>query len=304
MGGWQGRQIVGWHDIDDLQRRMAPYVLRRLKEQCIDLPPKIDPVQITVPLDTPTWKLYKQMKDDMVTWLNEADVSAASQAIVKAMRLAQITSGFIGGVERQEDLLEFEDKPDFVEGNHNTVPSLPAVSATTEIGREKLDAFLNWLQERLEEDPQFKVLVWGRFRPEVHRLYAELEKFPEVQKGLIIGGQKKTDREYALRLLDPRTTPEKSVVVVGTPSTGSMGLNLTAANTVVYLSNDFSLKTRLQSEDRVHRPGQVRPVSYFDIVATGPNGQKTIDHTVVKALITKEELANFTTSAWLQALEE
>jgi SNF2 family DNA or RNA helicase len=98
--------------------------------------------------------------------------------------------------------------------------------------------------------------------------------------------------------------PEGPVVVIGTPASGAMGLNLTAAHTVVYISNDFSLKTRLQSEDRVHRPGQMFPTSYFDIIATGPAGQKTIDHTVVKSLKAKLELATFTTSAWIQVLME
>jgi ATP-dependent DNA helicase len=83
-----------------------------------------------------------------------------------------------------------------------------------------------------------------------------------------------------------------------------MGLNLTAAHTVIYLSNDFSLKTRLQSEDRVHRPGQIYPVSYFDMIATGPQGQKTIDHLVAKSLMNKEAIADLTTSAWISALTE
>lgn len=73
---------------------------------------------------------------------------------------------------------------------------------------------------------------------------------------------------------------------------------------MLYMSNDFSLKTRLQSEDRVHRPGQMHPVSYFDVIATGPQGQKTIDHAVVKSLKAKEDIADFTTAAWLDALAE
>jgi SNF2 family DNA or RNA helicase len=83
-----------------------------------------------------------------------------------------------------------------------------------------------------------------------------------------------------------------------------MGLNLTAAHTVMYLSNDYSLKTRLQSEDRVHRPGQTNVVSYYDVVATGPDGQKTIDHHIIKALREKNDIATWTTSAWLAALRE
>lgn len=314
MGGWQQKQIVAWRDIPDLQARIAPYVLRRLKEQCLDLPPKIDSVIISVPMTGGTWKIYKEMRDDMVAWLNDSTLSAASQAIVKAIRLAQITSGFLGGVEYQDPIVE--DIPDFVEVGPGTADSgvagkTPPDSAprpnnvVEEIGREKLDAFLSWLEERLEVDPGFKVLVWCRFRPEVVRMGLEVAaKFPKIAIGKIWGGQKPWERAEALRLLDPRTAPKGPVVVIGTPASGSMGLNLTAAHTVIYISNDFSLKTRLQSEDRVHRPGQTYPVSYFDMIATGPQGQKTIDHMVVKALKAKEDVANFTTSAWIAALSE
>jgi len=296
MGGWQQKQIVSWRDLDDLQRRLAPYVIRRLKIDCLDLPPKLDSVVMTVPLSNATWKVYKEMKDDMVAWLSEATVSSASQAIVKVIRLAQITSGFLGGVE--------EMNLDDVDIN-NLAPAARVPIPAQEVGREKLDLFLDWYKDQLETDSGFKILVWCRFRPEVARLHRELSlKFPSTELGLIWGGQKREERDEALRLLDPRTMPEGPVVVIGTPASGAMGLNLTAAHTVVYISNDFSLKTRLQSEDRVHRPGQMFPTSYFDIIATGPAGQKTIDHTVVKSLKAKLELATFTTSAWIQVLTE
>lgn len=284
LGGWHQKQIIGWQNLDDLQRRFAPYVLRRLKTQCLDLPAKLPPVTLEVPLSSATWKIYKEMRDEMVAWLTEQTVSLAAQAVVKAIRLSQLTTGFLGGVQEMLD----EGDP-----------------VTEELSREKLDFFLGWLKERLDEDPSFKVLVWCRFRAELSRLKKELDnKFPiALYTGTIRGAQKKSDREEALRLLDPRTTPKLGpVVVLGSPQAGGMGLNLTAAHNVMYLSNDYSLKTRLQSEDRVHRPGQVHPVSYFDVIATGPKGQKTIDHIILKSLRTKESIATMTTSAWLKEL--
>lgn len=307
LGGWQQKQIVGWRDLDDLQNRLAPFVLRRLKEQCLDLPEKLESIVLSVALDGKTWKVYKEMRDDMVAWLNQSTVSTASQAIVKAMRLAQITSGFLGGVEQQQfQNPEAEERPDYIESEISEELEREAefpTGYTQAIGREKLDFFLAHLDRLLEEDFNLKLLVWCRFRPEVERLYDELkDRFPDV--GKIWGGQKRDERDYALRLLDPRTMPKGPAIVIGTPATGSMGLNLTGAHTVVYLSNDYNLKTRLQSEDRVHRPGQVHAVSYFDIIATGPSGQKTIDHAVLKALKSKEDVANWTTSAWLAAITE
>jgi hypothetical protein len=60
----------------------------------------------------------------------------------------------------------------------------------------------------------------------------------------------------------------------------------------------------LQSQDRTHRPGQTKPVSYYYQLATGPHGQKTIDHIVYKALVNNQNLAEFTAKAWDRALRE
>jgi SNF2 family DNA or RNA helicase len=287
MGGYMMKEVVKWVNLEDLQRRFSPFVLRRLKVDCLDLPPKLEPVTFTAVLTPRTWEIYKEMREELIAWLTESTVSTAAQAVVKALRLSQVTSGFIGGV--QPATLD-DDTPE---------------AETKEISREKLDLFLDWLDRQIEEDPNFKLLVWSRWRAEVERLYNGLNTWTiPLHIGRIWGGQTQAERSYALQLLDPRSTPNGPVVVIGTPASGSMGLNLAGAHTVMYLSNDYSLKTRLQSEDRVHRPGQIYPVSYFDMVAVGPQGQKTIDHIILKALRKKEDLANYTTSAWIEGLRE
>jgi hypothetical protein len=54
----------------------------------------------------------------------------------------------------------------------------------------------------------------------------------------------------------------------------------------------------------VYGPGQTKPVAYFDILAVGPKGQKTIDHVILKARKESEEIANWTTEKWVKALKE
>lgn len=288
MGGYMQKEIVDWVNLDDLQRRFAPYVLRRMKEQCLDLPQKLPSVALTVPLSEGSWKLYKQMRDDMVAWLSNTTVSIAPQAIVKTMRLAQLTSGFLGGIQTEVP----EDD------------GAPVLQEIREVGHEKFDLIMAWLREQWERDEAFKVLIWCRFRAEIDRLAGALEKIQNISTGRIWGGQKAGERASAIRLLDPRTMPTRGVAVIGNPASGSMGLNLTGTHTVLYGSNDFVLKNRLQSEDRVYRSGQTNIVSYFDVVATGPQGQKTIDHTVINSLRARQDLASWTTSAWIAALKE
>lgn len=283
------QQIVDWQNLDDLNRRMAPYVLRRLKKDCLDLPPKLDPVVLTATLTVATWKLYTSMRDDLIAWLSQQTASLAPQAVTKVMRLAQITSGFLGGVE---EMSWDDDEP-------------PEEKQVEEIGREKLDVFLDWLTTRLQEDPNIKVLTFSRFRPEVLRLVREAPQlFPNVEAGALVGSQRKADRERAIRLLDPRTAPKGPVVVGAVAGTGGKGLTLTASHTVFRLSNDHSLEKRLQSDDRVHRPSQTQPVSYFDIVAVGPKGQKTIDHGILMKLLKKQQTSDLVTSGWVSSPKE
>ena len=74
--------------------------------------------------------------------------------------------------------------------------------------------------------------------------------------------------------------------MVGTPSTGGYGITLTAANTVIYYSNGYDLEKRLQSEDRAHRIGQKKNVTYIDIIA-----ENTVDDKIVKSLRKKINIA-------------
>jgi Mesyanzhinovviridae DNA helicase len=277
MGGFQGRQIVKWINLDDLQTRVAPYVIRREKKECLDLPPKLYTIQ-EVKLSESSWKLYKDMRDECVAWLDQ-NPSLAAQAGVKVMRLAQICAGFLGGFEQ-------------VEGE------VVETVTTKHVGDEKLDCFKEWVVERLEDNPNLKIIVWCRFRKQLERVYEELGKILPNYK--LYGGQSKKEREESVRLFS--VVDNEPGLLCAQPQAGGFGLNLVGANTVAYLSNDHNLATRLQSEARVDRPGQTRNMLYCDFVATGPSGQRTVDHAVLKALRTKDELARWTASAWRDAL--
>ena len=310
--GFPVKTVDSWTNIDDIQRRFAPYVLRRLKKDCLDLPAKLEPVMLTMPIVGPRWTQYKQMRDQLVVWLSTTEASQAPQAMTKIMRLAQLTSGFIGGVEDVdfgENLFDdpnLDEAPDYIDALTQPVAGRrrAPVEPVQEVGSEKQDLFMNWLAERIAEDSSFKVVVRSRFRPEMLRLKNALERWGVPAVGAIMGGQSRDARRDALRLLDPRTAPNGPVVVIMSVGAGAMGLNLTAAHTMFTLSNDFSLRYRLQSDDRIHRPGQVWPCSYYDLVATGPQGQKTIDHKTLAALLAKHDLATMTTSAWLSVLRD
>jgi hypothetical protein len=174
---------------------------------------------------------------------------------------------------------------------------------TRPIGREKLDAVLEWFREQVAARPDFKAVLWCRFRPEAERLAAELQGVAD-HVGLLLGGMKPDERDAAVALLHPRTAPPGSVGFVGTVRVGGLGLELSAADTMVHVSNEYSLVARRQSKARILGPNQHRPCSYFDVVAEGPDGQRTVDHQVLAALREKRDLGAVTTREWLAFLTD
>jgi SNF2 family DNA or RNA helicase len=93
------------------------------------------------------------------------------------------------------------------------------------------------------------------------------------------------DRTKAIELFQD---PESGVrFFLGNVQTAGRGITLTAASTVVYYSNNFSLELRQQSEDRAHRLGQVNKVTYVDLVV-----RHSMDEKIIKSLVEKRNIAN------------
>ena len=89
-------------------------------------------------------------------------------------------------------------------------------------------------------------------------------------------------------VLDKKMQDPKSSVrfLVGTPQTGGYGITLTGASTMIYYSNGYDLEKRQQSEARIDRIGQKKPMTYIDIIA-----EKTVDEKIVTSLKKKVNIA-------------
>lgn len=304
--------VEGWTNLADLQRRFAPYVLRReAKELGIDF--ALPAVGMEVTLTKETWRHYCDMRDEMVIWL-KSGVATGATAAVRIMRLAQITSGFVGGIEdanvgEAEDLdLGSDDVTGVSRPSAYDAERTPVRPKVQEIGREKLDYALSWHADLLKRHPDLKLLTWCRFVPELRRYLAEVQKFGHPVGAAcgesVLGGKKREEREQALRLLHPKTAPAGPATVGATQGTGALGLNFTACRTVLDMSYDFSPWKKRQGDSRVNRPGQTGPVSFFYLIAVGPKGQKTVDHHIMRARLGKMHVNDTTVSAWVKALEE
>jgi hypothetical protein len=333
MGGWNGKNVVGYQNLDELNARVAPYVRCKKTRECFDLPPMLDPIIIEARLTDSTWKLYRDMRDDMVSWF-DGQASVSKQAITKLLRLTQITSGYLGGLEDIEDdfsLTSDADAPAWMkkrlgldesttpatgQGQSNQAqvdsthaarqPQGSSASApdaarpprvTKEIGCEKTNALMGWLQQNAPD----RFIVWCKFRAELERAGRLLQgTVPRVE--YLRGGQTPDQRTAAKKLLAPGSKAHGAVV--GNPAAGGASLNYAGAPLMVFLSYGPRLIERTQSIGRIERPGAVEPMLVADVVAVGPKGQKTIDHKVLKALRSKDDMASWTYARWRELMRE
>ena len=92
------------------------------------------------------------------------------------------------------------------------------------------------------------------------------------------------DRQKAIKKIQDKSSSVR--FVVGTPQTGGYGITLTGASTMIYYSNGYDLEKRQQSEARIDRIGQKKPMTYIDIIAEG-----TVDDKIVQSLRKKVNIA-------------
>lgn len=294
FGGRRFQQVVSYRRLDQLAKKVAPYVLRREKKDCLDLPPKLY-TEREVALTPASWKRYQELRRDLLITLDSGEKQLEPNAAVRVMRLAQLTSGILGGAIQEVKAMESDSMAEKVEAENF------AYAVVQDVSDEKL----KWAVEYLTNECTAKaVIVWTRWRRERERIFEWYAKnaVNKMEMYQLYGGQDKKSREHAVSRFSSIIEEPYPIVLLAQPHAGSHGLNLIAATKHIFLSNDFSLGIRLQAEDRSHRPGQKHNLTIIDIIATGPQGQKTIDRTIFDALRNKQNIAAMTTREWRKEL--
>ena len=145
----------------------------------------------------------------------------------------------------------------------------------------------NRLKELMDvlEETEGKAIIWAHWQRDVNSIIQEVNKV--YGPGSIVDYYGVTPQEERQPNIKKFQDDPKCRFMVGTPSTGGYGITLTAANTVIYYSNGYDLEKRLQSEDRAHRIGQKKSVTYVDLMA-----DDTVDEKIVKALRKKINIAS------------
>jgi SNF2 family DNA or RNA helicase len=244
-------QVVDkFRNLAELSDQLKGFSYRVLKEDCLDLPDKIY-MKRNIKLSPDQNKLYLQMKETALANLNGKQVTTVN-VLTQLMRLHQITCG------------------------HFTADD----GTTQSIANNRIDELMNVLEET-----EGKAIIWAHYQYDINAIIKAV--VAEYGPGSVVdyyGLTPQDERQDNIRKFqdDPRCR-----FIVGTPSTGGYGITLTAANTVIYYSNGYDLEKRLQSEDRAHRIGQQKSVTYVDLIC-----DDTVDEKIVKSLRKKINIAS------------
>jgi len=258
MGGFENRKVIGYQNSDELMQKVSGYVDVVKKEDVLDLPPKVYERIIVEP--TPEQNRIIESLKDTFEAEHGGEYIITETILERLTRFQQVIGGNFP--------FSLED------GGYDTKP--------LEGKNPKADALI----EILEDIPTWQsVIIWARFRPEA-QLISQLisDKFGPDTVVTFTGADDEEQRKTSVR----RFQEQSARFMVSNPQLGGMGQTWTAATLVIYYSNSFSYEDRKQSEDRAHRKGQTKSVTYVDIEAN-----HRYDKMILAAIRSKGDVAQY-----------
>jgi len=183
------------------------------------------------------------------------DEQARAYQQMKTLALAQFEQGMMSTVNALTQLMRLHQITcGHVKLDNGTVMPLP---------NKRIEELMS-----IVEETDGKMIIWATYRHDIDAIKLALQKEYGMESvGTYYGDTEDDERQ---RVVAEFQNPESKLrFFVGNPS-----------------SNSFDLEKRLQSEDRAHRIGQTKNVTYIYLIAV-----KTVDEKIVKALRDKIDIS-------------
>lgn len=277
------------NEVTRLYKRMKGLVLVQFKKDCLDLPDK----QYRMITVKPTQSILRAAS--LIT-------KTAPRAVTALILLRELSDGFqyenipIGeqkcprckGTKFAKEMVEIE------EDKYEEVETIcPLCSGVGEIPKIKKEARQipcpkeDKLREIIEEhDEVGRIVIYAGFTGSVDRCVniCKSMKWTIIRvDGRGWHGQDENGnllpKNTLLRMFQEDKENYPRVAFIGQPGAAGMALTLTASPTIVYYSNTFHGEDRIQSEDRIHRPGMDlnRGATIIDLIHL-PTDLKVLDN--------------------------
>lgn len=249
MGGFQNTKVVAHRNVERFHELTSPYIFRVTKEEELDLPPKVYTREV-FQMHPDQQRHYDEIKATAISKMDGGEVMSVKNAATMILRLQQITNGLF-----VDDYGEAHDLPN---------PRLE-------------------LLKKLDQRIEGKKIVWATYTRDVN-----LIKGIFSNRCVTYTGQTSpADRTYAKQAF---MAPDSGVdIFISNPAAGGTGLNLQGeCATAIYYNNSFNAVHRWQSEDRIHRIGTYKTITYIDLLA-----MKSVDYRILRNLKAKKDFQEY-----------
>lgn len=239
-GQQEFEKLIGFAHLEELNKIIAPASTRLLKQDVLDLPPKIYQSRY-FELTPKQRELYDAMEEEYRVWLTSDTLVTANLAMVRELKLQQISCGYLPVGEGEPIHM--------IEGRN-----------------PRLDALEDFMETNNE-----KTIIWARYRLDIQLITELMTRKANRFKFVTYTGD--TDDDDRIRA---KQEFQKGDVLyfLATPAAAGIGLTLHAAHNAVYYSNSYNLRHRKQSEDRAHRDGLRHPLNIIDILGVNTRDKK------------------------------
>lgn len=246
LGGFGGHEIIGYKHLEQLQEKLNSVMLRRRKEDVLDLPEKLYSVEY-VEMDKSQLTIYNEVREDLL--LNIDKIESAINPLAELIRLRQAT------------------------GHTSILSSKISESA-------KLERLIELIDEIAANDE--KTIIFSNWSAMTSIIY---ENLTEYNPALITGEVADADRESQITKFQKDNSCK---VIIGTIGAMGTGLNLTAANNVIFYDIPWTKGIYEQAVDRCHRIGQNKTIYIKELIT-----KDTIDERIHNIVWQKGEVADF-----------
>jgi SNF2 family DNA or RNA helicase len=252
MGGFLGREVLGYRNLDEMQTIMAKNAAVARKEDALDLPRDQDTV-VHVNLSPAEKKAYAEMKGQLAAMLAPGVQATVPNKLAQLMRLRQITAGH--------------------------VPDDQGIVRT--IGNSKVATISSIAHDTLAGEK--RIVVFASFTHEINELCRSLERSgTEVLR--ITGGTPGADR-IAIRKRFGSDDPAR-LILVAQIKTISLAVNeLVTASNAIFASLSQQRDDIVQARDRLNRIGQTKPTTFWFANAPG-----TVDDIIYQSYVDRSNL--------------
>lgn len=255
-------QVLSYKNLDLLHQQLSTCMLRRTKEDKLNLPPKMYTVDYVEMTDKQAI-LYENLKDQVRDEIDKVSLSSINpMAISMRFRQATAWTGILSSTVQES-------------------------------------AKLNRLEDLLEEivAQGDKALIFSVFKPTVDIIRERFKKYnPLVMTGDITND---ADIDEIRRKFQEE---DENKILVGTWQKMGTGHTLTAANYVIFIDTPWTDADFQQCVDRAYRIGTTKTVHVITLVTKDTfdervleivEGKKSISDYVVNASVSKESMKQF-----------